>query len=113
MDDNLGGSTSTSKEFSFSTPDLTKKQLPDAREHVGVPGVSFEQSQSLGALPPSPLVALGNTRPRLDKPTLLSIPIEVRRMILRKVLGDQKVHVHYKLGLHTFSRNSEGRVMKP
>ena len=45
--------------------------------------------------------------------TLITLPPEIRTMILRHVLGDRTVHVYYKLELHYEKGEIRAKVSYP
>lgn len=122
------GWTSMLKKLFISTPDLTKEGDEHSSQDTVVPRISHEQAHDLKSPLPDPLVSKSKRRqcstdqsPRKDmkrvyrrhgdrlrgraKPPLLSLPVELRMVIFRMVLGDRKVHVHYKQGLHSDPNN--------
>ena len=126
---------STLKRLFISTPDPKKKGAEDVSQDTAVPRISHEQPHDFKSPLPDPLVSKGkrpqgpyDPLPRKDakrvcrprgnrlrgcaKPPLLSLPVELRMVIFRMVLGDRKVHVNYKQGLHSDPNNQIPEVNK-
>ena len=112
------------KKLFITTPDLTREGDNDASQDSATPRISHEQSYHLEADIPDPALITGKKRQypadlspptnakrvsglrenRLRdcaRPTLLTLPVELRLVIFTMILGDRKVHVHYKRGLQS------------
>lgn len=120
----------------ITTPDVTREGDDNTSHNNAVPRINHEPPHYLKAVLPDPFLSTGKERqypsdlapprnakrvyrPRGNrlrgnaKPGLLKLPVELRLVIFRMVLGDRKVHVQYKRGLQSDSNSSQPKVKHP
>ena len=123
------------KKLFITTPDPTREGDDNASPDIAVPRTSQEHRHHLKTFLPDTIASnvkerqcpsdlspprdakrvyspRGNRLRGNAKSTLLTLPVELRLVIIRMVLGDRKVHVHYKRGLHSDPSNDIREVNK-